>query len=452
MDAEEFYVLRGDRSDTFLDSKSLLNQRVCVSAGRDAVTCKAGQQLLLNLSNQLSRLFNAIEFELDCDSALHAWSPFPEPTISASLVKLCSLVDPFGKFTCVASSAKKSIRIGVGDTDKDCDIYIGCQGWIAELSLDSSVRIADSESTLFGAALGSCIGAAAVTLLATNQNISARIISAWNYKEGDLAIDGPEWSSETDLGNILIIGAGAVGSCVAYWARSVGVNPDWAVMDKDIVKLHNTNRGLLFFPQQTAEYGRKEPRSKCDALREALPNLKVDNNWYHESQAITDNSFDLVVPVANEFQIRQLVSKRYMPVVLHATTGRNWLSQFHRHIIGKDDCIVCRMGEIEQKASFSCSEAPIDNSIGQKSGTSEGDAALPFLSAGSGILLLTYLVKLAIGQISDSPHNDIRLDFRSANRMASSGVRKCHEGCDSSAKLSLSKSIHAENKWIGALG
>jgi hypothetical protein len=61
------------------------------------------------------------------------------------------------------------------------------------------------------------------------------------------------------------------------------------------------------------------------------------------------------------------------------------LSQLHRHIAGIDDCVFCRAGEI-LPVTFGCSTSEVVNPVGQRS-----DAALPFLSAASGLMLATLL-------------------------------------------------------------
>ncbi len=81
--------------------------------------------------------------------------------------------------------------------------------------------------------------------------------------------------------------------------------------------------------------------SKAQLLKSQLPDAEFANEWY-DSCATTAEHFDVVLPLANECDVRSLVASRSFAVCLHATTGENWLSQLHRHIAGKDDCIACR--------------------------------------------------------------------------------------------------------------
>ena len=45
-----------------------------------------------------------------------------------------------------------------------------------------------------------------------------------------------------------MVGAGAVATAAAYWLVQWGNLSSWTTIDHDTVALHNTNRSLLFFP------------------------------------------------------------------------------------------------------------------------------------------------------------------------------------------------------------
>jgi molybdopterin/thiamine biosynthesis adenylyltransferase len=99
---------------------------------------------------------------------------------------------------------------------------------------------------LRGAATASCLGAAALLRAQLGLDTKPRVLSSWNYAEGPLAATGPDALESLDVGRVLLVGAGAVAASLIYWLHAFGVGGYWIVVDKDIVRFHNINRGLIF--------------------------------------------------------------------------------------------------------------------------------------------------------------------------------------------------------------
>ncbi|HET8710951.1 MAG TPA: hypothetical protein VFM32_06230, partial [Spongiibacteraceae bacterium] len=218
-----------------------------------------------------------------------------------------------------------------------------------------------------------------------------------------------------------------------------GISSPWHFIDADRLALHNTNRGLAFFPKDSGWNG--GPASlKAQILADYLPGATAEDAWYHESDRVNER-YDVCLCLANEYSVRQLVACRNFPVVLQATTGANWLSQMHRHILGVDDCTECRNGE-NKTPVFECSVVPVR--VHEK----ESDAALPFLSAASGLMLATALQKLQAGQLVSMPRNDWRWDFGSPHKLASSGMRQCKQACANRYDVRLRRSVNRDSLWI----
>jgi hypothetical protein len=169
-----------------------------------------------------------------------------------------------------------------------------------------------------------------------------------------------------------------------------------------------------------------------------------DCEWYHESKWVEEH-YDVVLGLANDHNVRHFIASRNNTVTLHATTGSNWLSQLHRHIAGVDDCIWCRAGDVTS-ARFKCSTGNVELPTGTKT-----DAALPFLSAASGLMLATALERLECGELAKENRNDWRWDFGSTYKMASSGFRQCQSGCARILALDVRRQIDASCRWL-ALG
>lgn len=132
----------------------------------------------------------------------------------------------------------------------------------------------------------------------------------------------------------------------------------------------------------------------------------------------------------------------HAPVALQATTGEDWLSQVHRQVLGLDGCVWCRT-ETVVAPRFGCSTGGIEEPDGSKT-----DAALPFLSASSGLMLATTLQRLAAGELTEGAANCWSWDFESEERMASRpSVRSCQEECALIPNQRLRERLTLESRW-----
>lgn len=180
---------------------------------------------------------------------------------------------------------------------------------------------------------------------------------------------------------------------------------------------------------------------KANVLANLIPGGRAFPLWYDEFAEPRQCKPDVILALANERNVRQLIAARNATVTLHATTSANWQSQLHRHITGKDDCIGCRSQEM-QEATFGCSTATVSLPDGSSS-----DAALPFLSAASGLMLATALQRLQAGELATDSRNDWRWDFDSPFRIATSGTRRCTENCRRILPSNLRRRINVTTKW-----
>jgi molybdopterin/thiamine biosynthesis adenylyltransferase len=260
---------------------------------------------------------------------------------------------------------------------------------------------------------------------------------------------GPDTLDSVSVGDVLFVGAGAVGNVVAYWLRLLGNDSRWAVVDGDLVKLLNTDRSLLFSAAHAGWAGGSpggHAEMKAKILEAWLPGAVADPCWYDESPELWARSFDVVLALANEPQVRQLLAARLPAVALQATTGERFLAQLHRHILGHDDCIACRTGQLAPPRLGCASER-----VEQPDGTS-ADAALPFLSAASGLMLVTALQRLQAGELAKEKRN--RWDWRLGvdARAASSGRHRCREGCPNVQGSDVRARVTAGRRWAHLVG
>ena len=219
-----------------------------------------------------------------------------------------------------------------------------------------------------------------------------------------------------------------------------GTQSAWTVVDADTVSVDNTNRCLLFFPKD-AGWPDEAALHKVSCVATRVPNVSPLAQWYDEAQD-PSHAYDTVVVLANEREVRTRVSVRNDPIQFQATTGRSWMSQLHRHIAGRDDCIRCRMNDIKDP-HLACAVASVDGT----GDSAKADAALPFLSAASGLMLVSALQRLQSGEVGACRLNTWRWDFRSTYEMVSVGRHRCQSGCSMTLPSAIRDEIANHTRW-----
>jgi molybdopterin/thiamine biosynthesis adenylyltransferase len=294
--------------------------------------------------------------------------------------------------------------------------------------------------------LGVCLAAGELFRSVFGQSTRCRRVSAWDFDDGDDATVGPTVEPKPlDVGDVAVVGAGAVGSAFCYWAAQLGHTGRWTVIDQDKVELHNTNRcmGLV---ATDAGWPDGQPSGMPVSKAQAAARLVIADSydgWYHDWLETCSERPDLVLPLANEFGVRHAIGQRAEPIIVHATTSANWTAELHRHIAGRDDCIDCRL-PARSESNFRCSTglvpAPTET-------VTPNDAALPFLSGAAGLMLLVALVQLEHGAFAEHRRNHWRLLFGPAERAWSSSTHRCLEECRSQVAPAVRKKVNADRRW-----
>ena len=419
---------------------------VSVHVSADACETQSGQLLLQTLVNQLARIHRELRLVLAApDVALLTPSLCGTSTLGDEIIRLARRIDPFGKFALDAEpSSPDHISIGVGaHCRRDLNWYLGFDRSNAKLNTEPCRPGSNTSADLRGAGLAATLGAAAASKAALNFETAPTILSAWNFASGAEADPGPAFLPPIDVGRGLMIGAGAVAAAAVYWLMQWGNESPWTMMDRDRIALHNTNRGLLFFPED-AGWPHGVPAPKVTRLSSYLASTVAIDAWYDEAPE-SRQTFDTVLVLANERDVRSIVSARNDPIQMQATTGRSWLSQLHRHIVGRDDCVRCRTADI-RSPQLACSAAP----TATNDQPTRPDAALPFLSAASGLMLIASLQHLQQSQMGVGDSNMWSWDFRNTRRMARAAHCSCRDDCSTALSSEARGHIAKRTRWADA--
>ena len=445
-ECERFYRERDSRTAEYLAHDFPANAPVSIHVSADACETQAGQLLLLALANQLARIHRELRFAVAApDTALLTPALCGASTLGAEVCRLAGRIDPYGKFELVTEGTPPDrISIGVGARCRD-DLtwYLGFDRSNGQLRTEPSRAGSNVAADLRGAGLAAALGAAAAAKAALQFETKPTILSAWNFASDAEADPGPADIPPIDVGRGLMIGAGAVAAAAVYWLMQWGNSSPWTIIDHDRVALHNTNRGLLFFPED-AGWPNASPLSKAACLTPRLENAVAVDSWYDQA-AEARQTFDTVLVLANERDVRTIVSSRHDPIQLQATTGRSWLSQLHRHVSGRDDCIRCRMEDI-RAPQLACAQAPTASADQPE----RPDAALPFLSAASGLMLVSALQRLQEGSLGDDDKNAWNWDFRSSVRVNQTACYTCRDDCATVLGPEARRKLVNLTRWANA--
>lgn len=401
--AAQFYALRDCRTNTYDPvATGYWNRRVFIDVAPKVAGSFAGQVMLVVSANLLARWCRNVSMRVPDVSLSGGWGR--AGGLQAEVIGAMRDADPFGEFEFVQDAPGRGVDIllalGAEPLPAVATTVIASAGWFAAARRG---RITD----LPPGGLDHPVGAAAAAVLGGAQLFRDAVgigqlypldfsYDAFTARPAQPVLRAIDASFEaTDLGAALMVGAGSVGSAAAYFMDLFATRTRMDLADADIVKVENFGRSPLFGRHT---YAMTKPRALAAALRGRSLDVVPLDGWWHEQADTSLSRYDLVLPVANEHDIRWQLQNSYPPLMVHSSTGRNWNVNFGRHVPGRDDCLADRF-EGFRVESLRCSEGEVLTRTG-----ATVDAALPFLSFWAGLLLAADLVRLGIPGYPHTPN------------------------------------------------
>jgi hypothetical protein len=409
-----------------------------ITSGAATASTIAGQIAVLTAANILARAHPQIILALP-DTPLLIPCPAGGATLAEACQRLARAADPDIAVSTAADLSTGIAGIGIGHDAGPATIYAGGARWTAHTSNTPQPITAEPSSAL-GAGLAVTLAAgylfrAAIGLPA----VPDRRISLWSLAPASQPT-GPAELGPVAVGSTWLVGAGAVGSCLAWWLQFTGVDGAWTVIDGDKADDTNLNRSLGLFAAD-AGLGGHEAAMKAAAASALIPGAVPYPHWWDDWAAADPAPPDVLIPAANEYGVRPAVAAYGHPATIHGTTSRDWTAELHRHLPGLDGCIACRLPE--DAPVFACATAAAP-SAGPDPGR---DAALPFLSAAAGILLLSGLLQLQYGHWTVHDRNHWRVWFDEAPRPVQSSRWPCSQACTATPSAAVRRTIHQATRW-----
>jgi hypothetical protein len=402
--ASQFYALRDNRTSTYdAMATGYWERRVFVDVTPGVASSFAGQVMLVVSANLLARWCRDVSMRVPDVPLCVGWGR--AGGLHKEVIDTMRDADPFGQFEFVHDAPDKGIDIllalGTEPLNAVATTVIASAGWFAAVRRG---RIADMPP----GGLDHPVGAAAAAVLGGAQLFRDAVgmgqlypldfcYDAFSARPAQPVLREIDSRFEpADLGAALMVGAGSVGSAAAYFMDLFATRAMMDVADADTVKVENFGRSPLFGRNT---YAAPKPRGIAAAIRGSSLEIAPLDGWWHEQADTSLSRYDVLLPVANEHDIRWQLQNSYPPLMVHASTGRNWNVNFGRHVPGRDDCLADRFEGFRAAELLRCSEGEVPMPTG-----ATVDAALPFLSFWAGLLLAADLVRLGVAGYPHTPN------------------------------------------------
>lgn len=234
--------------------------------------------------------------------------------------------------------------------------------------------------------------------IAKKQNSNGAFRFAWDadktqrYRRHILLDEiGIEGQERIAASNVLIVGAGGLGSPVITYLAAAGVG-HIGVVDGDIVELSNLQRQVVF---STSDLGRKKAVAAGERIKEINPDVRVE--VYDEFLSLENagdliGQYDFVCEGSDNYATKLLVNDICVRKGKPFTIGS--LSRFEGQVMTHTDgsaCWRCLYGAAPEQSEKEPVELGVLGSVPGIIGAVEATEAIKFI-VGSGKLLTNRLV------------------------------------------------------------
>lgn len=393
---DEFYSARDNRTNMYFGiAPQYTTAKALVTADDGYLSSLAGQVALMVSVNLLSRWCRHVQVEV---ADVRRFDALGGGNLVAEAMAQARDADPYGTF---GFGRECDLHLHIGNAPPTTSAkhltVISSRGWTAAVRRRPGGLTGGGDNPV-AAAAAAVLGGAQLFRDALGKGDlypSEFLFDAFLGQPCTAPVDHAAFQP-TELGKVLMVGAGSVGSAAAYFMRLFALLADLTVTDADVVKVENFGRSPLFGVSNLNE-------SKVAAIESALKGTSVTPHvhaaWWHELPGMDLGKFDILLPVANEYDVRWRLQVGVPPLMVHSSTGKNWNVNFGRHIPGRDDCLLDRFAGFDTPAQTACAAGAVTTPSGNRV-----DAALPFLSFWAGFLMAADLVRLGVAGYPHTPN------------------------------------------------
>ncbi|SRR6266545_6884867 len=392
--AEEFYEQRDHRTRLVVASTSYREASVQITLTSGA-TSFADQIAFLTAVNLTARWCRTIALSaptVTLDPRLGTAFGLARMTVVEAAAALAHAADPFARVS-PDLMAEPAIHLAIGTHAPPGAYPVLGRGWIA-MAGEPVCGDGDTDNP-FGAVLAACAGVAYLFRAAVGASRPGGVrLSLWNLRGGDAADDGPGLP-QASLGRVIVVGCGAVGSAIVHVLPLAGLGGEFDVVDRDRVQISNLSTAPIFFADRV---GDEKVEIAVEYLKRNGLSAVAHPLWFNEAVAagqIFVERPDLVIPAANERDVRREIQHHVPPLQIYGTTGGNWDAFLGRHIPLKEDCLVCRFPRAHPvgEPALACGSGTLPPLPEAETPVT---ATLPFLPMAAAVIAVAELVKTAL--------------------------------------------------------
>jgi hypothetical protein len=393
--AEEFYALRDDRTNRCSENRAYQNVSCAIHIPATTASTLAGQATLLVAANLLSRWCRKVVIVMPT-TAMHPALNLGRGDLGELILAQMYDADPFGEFQLGGNAdAAGQIILSIGDEKADiptaATVFVNASGWLASISHREPIPLVQTEDhNTLGAIAAACLGVAQIFKLAVElpptRHIREGVFDVFRLNWSADTAQAP-WPANSNIGKILMVGGGSVGSAAAYCMRLAALAGAITAVDGDSTKVENFNRSPIFGRRM---FGFPKVDAVVDILAGSAMTATPIATWWNDfirEHKRSSFEFDIWLPLANEFDVRLAMQHNVPPLMIHASTTSNWGVNHGRHIPGRDDCLADRFPAEVAAKDLACATGTVE-----VAGTAV-DAALPFASLFAGLLVTADLVR-----------------------------------------------------------
>lgn len=402
----KFYAARDSRTASLTDSTDYRSASLLLTGERDLLTTYAGRVMARTAANLLSRFARDVDVAfppVDPDAEL----PPQKSTLGEQCLRRMAQADPHGHFDAVGDAADREYDcvLALGNprvsSNSDSTIRIDGAGWRARVVRDGSVAsVTGGNDNPIGPAVAACLGGAEVFKTVAGMPPASRsaefLYDAFNHRlnPDDTAANDPPFPTSLELGTVRMVGVGSVGSAAAYFLRRLPADSTVQLVDHDEVELVNLNRSPLFTAEDALESAMKvDTASQFLADHMDARSFPVDYESFEDADPANP---DVVLPLANERNVRSNIQYGRPPLQIHATTSQSDVA-VRRTIPLDEPCLLCHFPPSEAPVDTTCAEGPTTAPGGDGGDSGHGpDAAFPFASFLAGCFVVAELAKLPL--------------------------------------------------------
>jgi len=300
----------------------LKERRIAVVVDEKLLFTRRGQHMLSASVNLLTRCCINIDVFLPEDRVTPLIdAPFLRDDLVSDLIKLALRINPDSSLRVnPASRAKYDVALIIGEgafTKADYNVFIDALGWLSYVGAEKPRYFSGDSENPIGPLVSASRGSAEVFKALLNKIVGRRhkpcsptIFSALNYEINQLSWDNLPLP-KIFLDDVLLVGAGAIGNCVAYCLASLpNVSGNLTVIDPERVETTNLNRYVLATMTDLRAY-------KTNIIRKRLRgkfNVKSFSGTYQEYPH--RRKHDLVVVCVDDVKTRWAVQLDFPRLIL----------------------------------------------------------------------------------------------------------------------------------------